>query len=375
MFKRSMHGPLRCVDTAEATHLMEEVHEGTCGPHMSGHTLAKKILRTGYYWITMNNDCIEFVRKCHQCQIHSDIIRAPPKELQVMTAPWPFSAWGIDVMGSITPKASNGHRFILVAIDYFTKWVEAETFAKVTERMVARFIKHNIICRHGLPESLVTDNAKNLNSALIDKLCTQFKINHQNSTIYRPQMNGAVEAANKNIKRIMRKMIETHRDWHEQLPFALMAYRTSTRTSTGATPYSLVYGNEAVLPAEIEIPSLRVLMETKLEDAEWVKERYDQLCLLDEKRLAAVYHSQCYQRRISKAFNKHVHPRVFKKGDLVLKRILPIQDEAKGKFAPNYQGPFVVSKVLSGGALILSEMDGEEFPQPLNSDVVKHYYV
>ena len=170
-------------------------------------------------------------------------------------------------------------------------------------------------------------------------------------------------------------MTDTHRDWHEKLPFALMAYRTTVRTSTGATPYSLVYGSEAVLPAEVEIPSLRVLMEAELEDAEWVKGRYDQLCLLDEKRMAAVYHSQCYQRRIAKSFNKSVRPRVFKEGDLVLKRILPIQQEAKGKFAPNYQGPFIIKKVLSGGALILAEMDGEEFPQPLNSDVVKHYFV
>jgi hypothetical protein len=170
-------------------------------------------------------------------------------------------------------------------------------------------------------------------------------------------------------------MVDAHRDWHEKLPFALMAYRTSVRTSTGATPYSLVYGDEAVLPAEVQIPTMRVIMDTELEDAQWVKIRHDQLCMLDEKRMAAVYHAQCYQRRIAKSFNKSVRPRSFKEGDLVLKKILPIQEEAKGKFAPNYQGPFVVSKVLSGGALILAEMDGEEFPQSLNSDVVRRYYV
>jgi len=86
-------------------------------------------------------------------------------------------------------------------------------------------------------------------------------------------MNGAVEAANKNIKRIVEKMAETYKDWHEKLPFALHAYRTATRTSTGATPFSLVYGMEAVLPIEVEIPSLRVLMEAKLEETEWVKDR------------------------------------------------------------------------------------------------------
>ncbi|XP_057962380.1 uncharacterized protein LOC131153952 [Malania oleifera] len=99
------------------------------------------------------------------------------------------------------------------------------------------------------------------------KLCNQFKVKHQNSTPYRPQMNGAMEAANKNIKNILEKMTETYRDWHDKLPFTLMAYKTTTRTSTGATPFSLVYGMEAVVPVEVEIPSLRVLKEV-----EWLRQ-------------------------------------------------------------------------------------------------------
>ena len=101
-------------------------------------------------------------------------------------------------------------------------------------------------------------------------------------------MNGAVEVANKNLKKIIRKMTEKHRDWHEKLPYALMAYRTSIRTSTGATPYSLIYGMEAVIPAEVEIPSLRILMEAKLEETDWLKQRHEQLALIDEKRLNAI---------------------------------------------------------------------------------------
>ena len=90
---------------------------------------------------------------------------------------------------------------------------------------------------------------------MITELCTQFKIKHHNSSPYRPKMNGAVEAANKNIKKIAQKMTVTYKDWHEMLPFALHGYRTTVRTSTGATPFSLVYGMEAVLPIEVQIPS------------------------------------------------------------------------------------------------------------------------
>jgi transposase InsO family protein len=120
--------------------------------------------------------------------------------------------WGIDVIGPINPKASNGHRFILVAIDYFTKWVEACSYAHVTQKVVIRFIEKDLICRYGVPERVVTDNAQNFNGKMITELCTKWKIKHSNSSPYRPKMNGAVEAANKNIKKIVQKMVITYKD-------------------------------------------------------------------------------------------------------------------------------------------------------------------
>ncbi|KAK5776984.1 hypothetical protein PVK06_044949 [Gossypium arboreum] len=155
-----------------------------------------------------------------------------------------------------------------------------------------------------MPEKIRSDNALNLNNKTIAEVCNQFKIKHHNSSPYRPKMNGAVEAANKNIKKIVGKMAETYRDWHEKLPFALLAYRTSVRTSTGATPFSLVYGMEAVLPIEVEIPSFRILIELKLDKAEWVQSRYDQLNLIEEKRLKAIRHGQMYQKRMMRAYDK-----------------------------------------------------------------------
>ncbi|XP_052723844.1 uncharacterized protein LOC128193781 [Vigna angularis] len=362
---------LRCVDAKEAELILKEVHEGTFGTHMNGHSMARKILRAGYFWLTMENDCCTHVRKCEKCQMFEDNMNVPPTTLNVLSAPWPFSMWGIDVIGAIEPKASNGHRFILVAIDYFTKWVEAVSYANVTRKVVTKFIKRELICRYGLPNKIITDNATNLNNRMMTELCEEFKIHHLNSSPYRPKMNGAVEVANKNIKKIVQKMVVTYKDWHEMLPFALHGYRTSIRTSTGATPFSLVYGMEAVLPFEVEIPSLRVLMETQLEEAEWVQTRFDQLNLIEEKRLTAACHGQLYQRRMKKAFDKRVRPREFHEGEMVLKKILPTQKDHRGKWTPNYEGPFVVKKAFSGGALILTRMDGEELPLPVNSDAEK----
>src|ERR1051325_5342424 len=133
---------------------MEEMHEGPFGTHSSGHAMAKKILRAGYYWSTMEADCYRYSRSCHKCQIYADKVHVPPVPLNVLTAPWPFARWGIDIIGEIKPTDSNGHRFILITIDYFTKWVGAASFAFVTKNVVARFIKHNFICRYGVLERI-----------------------------------------------------------------------------------------------------------------------------------------------------------------------------------------------------------------------------
>uniref|UniRef100_A0A2N9FII5 Integrase catalytic domain-containing protein n=1 Tax=Fagus sylvatica TaxID=28930 RepID=A0A2N9FII5_FAGSY len=351
LYKRTHDATLlRCVDAEEANRLIQEMHAGLMGAHANGPFLARKIMRAGYYWLTMERDCIRHVQTCHKCQMYQNSKNAPPQYLHTMASPWPFSAWGMD-------------------------WVEACSFKNVTQVAVTRFVKNNIICRYGMPEMLITDNASNLNNRMMDQLCQQFKIQHHNSAPYRPKMNGAVEAANKNVKKILSKMTETYKDWHEHLPYALCAYRTSVRTSVGATPYSLVYGMEAVLPVEVEIPSLRILSQTQLEEAEWAQARYEQLNFIDEKRLAALCHGQLYQRRIERAYNKKARPRTFQPGDLVLKKRNMALSDPRGKFAPSYEGPYVVKKAFSGGAIILADMDGEEFRSPINSDSVIKYHV
>jgi hypothetical protein len=169
LYKRACDGLLlRCLNEKEARQVVQEVHEGSCASHPSGHNMARKILRMGYYWLKMEKDCIDYTRKCHKCQIYADKIHLPANQLHVFAPTWPFSMWGIDIIGPINPRASNGHRFILVAIDYFTKWIEAALYTNVTQNVVTRFLKNNIICRYGLPERIITDNGSNLNNKMMD---------------------------------------------------------------------------------------------------------------------------------------------------------------------------------------------------------------
>jgi len=181
---------LLCVKAKEAELISQEVHEEAFETHMNGHSMARKILRAGYFWMTMENDCCKHVRKCQKCQIYADNINVSPTALNVLSAPWPFPMWGIDVIGTIEPKASNRHCFILVAIDCFTKWVEVASYANVTRKMVVKFIKKELICRYGIPERIITDNATNLNNQMMLELCEEFKIKHHNSSPYRPKMSG-----------------------------------------------------------------------------------------------------------------------------------------------------------------------------------------
>ena len=157
-------------------------------------------------------------------------------------------------------------------------------YAILTSSGVASFIRSHIIFRYGVSHELISDRRVHFR-ADVDTLLQIYGIQHHRSSAYRPQTNGAVEAANKNIKRILRRMVETSRDWSKKFPFALWAYRTSFYTSTGATPYFLVYGMEAVLPIKIEIGSLRVALEQQILEAYSAQARLDQLNLLDERRL------------------------------------------------------------------------------------------
>ena len=148
-------------------------------------------------------------------------------------------------------------------------------------------------------------------------------------------------------------MIETSRDWSEKLPFALWAYRTSFHTSTGATPYSLVYDMEVVLPVEIEMGSLSVTLEQQISEVEWVQSRLDQLSLLDERRLRAVEHIQAYQRKMARAFKKRVKPRPLQRGDLVLRVLRGLVTDPRGKFKPNWSGPYIIREFDPRGSCMV----------------------
>ena len=160
----------------------------------------------------METDYCRFVQKYLKFHIHGDLIHALPSELHALISPWPFSVWGIDIIGKISPKSSSGHESILVAIDYFIKYVETASYARLTSTRGVSFIKSHIIYCYRVPHELISDRRVHFR-AEVDTLLHRYNIQHHRSSAYRPQTNGVVKIANKNIKRILKKMVETSRDW------------------------------------------------------------------------------------------------------------------------------------------------------------------
>ncbi|KAL0287355.1 UNVERIFIED_CONTAM: hypothetical protein Scaly_2767100 [Sesamum calycinum] len=139
---------------------MEEAHSGIFGGHQSGPKLHFCTKRMGHYWPTLVKDYINYVRRCQACQFHANLIHQPPESLHPTVASWPFNAWGLDVVGPLT-KSSRGHLYILTAIDYFSKWVEAVPLKELKKEKVADFIRTHIIYRYGVPRytlSLITES-------------------------------------------------------------------------------------------------------------------------------------------------------------------------------------------------------------------------
>jgi hypothetical protein len=173
----------------------------------------------------------------------------------------PFEKWGIDVM-TCHPHSAGGHGYIIVAVDYFMKWAEAMSTFDNTGKTTTLFIFNHIISLFGVPQAIITDHSSHFRNFMMSKITKTLGLRHDNSMPYYPQANGQVEVINKVLITMLRRMIGIHKtSWHTMLFAALWAYETSIKSATGFTPFQLVYGVEAILLIECEIPSLKLVVE------------------------------------------------------------------------------------------------------------------
>ena len=257
------------------------MHEGVCENHIGARALAGKVLRQGYYWPTMLRDATDLVRKCKISQEHTKISHLPFEPLTSVTNPWPFQQWGLDILGPL-PVGKGQCKFIIVAVDYFTKWAEAEPLAAITKQKIRNFVWRSIICRFGIPRALVSDNGKQFDNAKFRDFCAELGIKNYYSSPAHPQSNGQTEVTIRTLKATLKTKLEDLKGkWVEYLPEVLWAYITTRKSVTQETPFALAFGTEAKAPIEIGLKSPRVEFGSMEHNDEALRLNLD---LLDEKR-------------------------------------------------------------------------------------------
>uniref|UniRef100_A0A2N9HF94 Uncharacterized protein n=1 Tax=Fagus sylvatica TaxID=28930 RepID=A0A2N9HF94_FAGSY len=280
--------------------------------------------------------------------------------------------WGLDIMGPL-PIGRRQLRFLVVAIDYFTKWVEAEPLATITERNIQNFVWKTVICRFGIPRVLVSDNGKQFDNPRFRQFSQELGIHNHYSSPGHPQANGQVEVTNRSLLKLIKTRLEGAKGlWPEELPSILWAYRTTVRIPTGETPFRMTFGSEAVVPVEIGLTSFRTLAYDGQKNEEQLRLNLD---LIDEVRETAEARMKRYQEKMARHYNSRVKPRQLSIGDLVLRKVtLATRNPSEGKLGPNWEGPYKVVEVRRPGTYHLEDMNGRRLSHPWNAEHLRRYY-
>ncbi|MCO5613208.1 hypothetical protein L7F22_067484 [Adiantum nelumboides] len=373
LYQRGKDQVCRRIPTVEEIpSILEGLHEEACGGHFAQELTAKKILLSGYVWPSLHIDVQHWCKSCHNCQVNGNkhLLHGPR---QLVLANGPFEKWGIDAMGPL-PRTKNGKLYILVAIDYMTRWVEAQSVTRVNEKTVSRFVYTHICCRFGTPLEIVSDNGPGFRKGLLTEVCEELHILHLHSTPYYPQSNGLVEKANGIIAGIIRKMVKNKTKlWDDFLDGALWAYRTTYKEATEFTPFHLVYGQKALQPIELNIPTMRLHGKAaQRKEEEWTY-RLLTLAELERKREVAY---ECYKRKATQVkdkLDKKVKDKGIKEGDLVLRYDNRLDNRFDAKFETRWQGPYIVKKAFNSSYYQLMDLDEKKHPRKVNGYRLKPY--
>ncbi|XP_050238250.1 uncharacterized protein LOC126687736 [Mercurialis annua] len=305
---------------------MKQAHEGVCGAHQSGVKMRWLIRRHGYFWPSILKDCMTFAKGCQSCQRYGNIQKLPAAELKSVIKPWPF--------------------------------------------------REEIIHQFGIIQLVTTDQGTMFTGKEMQEFATDYGIKLLTSTPYYAQANGQAESSNKIIINIVKKMLEENpRDWHRILSEALWAYRTSRQNATGVSPFMLTYGHDVVLPMEVLVRSLRIAKHNHLTPEDYNETIMMELENLEEGRLQALNNMIIQKKKVSRSYNKKVRPKTFQEDELVWKLILPpdTKDREYGKWSTNWEGPFLIHKVMKGNAYWLSRLEDEPHKKIINGKYLKKY--
>jgi hypothetical protein len=275
----------------------------------------------------------------------------------------------LDILGPLPPAQGN-LKYVVVVVEYFSKWIEAKPLATITLATVQKFFWQNIVCRFGVPKAITVDNGTQFDAKTFKTFCRQIGTKIHFASVRHPESNGLVERANGIIiTRIMKSIFNQPKGkWTDELVKVVWNDNTVVSRSTRFTPFKLLFGDEAITLEEARTGSIRTLASTEEEGEYQITKD-----TIEGTRLQAIEHINKYQAEIVKWHDRKVRLKNIKPGHLVLRRVA--NPDTVGKLQLKWEGPFLVVSSSRPDSYRLKDMDGNDIPRSWNADEVRRYYV
>ena len=315
-------------------------------------------------------DTYKYCKTCHECQKTGGLPKSVSTKLMTTLPAEPFMKWGLDFVGPVKKTRHTGKKYILVATDYATKWVEARALRTNSAQEAAQFLYEAILTRFGCPLHFVSDQGSHFLNGTIQVLTKHFLLRHTTSTTYYPQGNGQAESTNKVIVTMLQKLVNDNRtDWDIQLYTVLFSYRTAYKVATGHSPFELVYGLLPLMPTEYIVPTQRTTTDLDFTQHRVLAAQTADLDKLDETRLKAQTHQGQTQWNRAQWVQTQGKPHQFRMGDYVLWFPKGANVHA-GKLRNKWFGPYRVQYLLPNNTVLLVTVDKFD-PDPVIVNINK----